>query len=163
MDKEWIMEKTATTLWFDTEAEAAAEHYVKAIPGSKITSVERYTKQGPGPEGTAMMVFLELGGRPFMLLNGGPLFTPNESVSFTIYAEDQKEVDFLWAHMSEGGKTSQCGWLKDRWGFSWQIVPKRFVELMTTSSPEAKTRVFGAMMQMSKFDITALEKAYAGK
>ena len=156
------MEKTATTLWFDKDAEAAAEHYVKAVPGSKITSVERYGKQGPGPEGTAMLVFIELGGRPFALLNGGPLFTPNESVSFTIYAEDQKEVDFLWAHMSEGGSTSRCGWLKDRWGFSWQIVPKRFVDLMMSSAPDAKGRVFGAMMQMTKFEIDKLEAAAKG-
>ena len=153
------MEKTATTLWFDSQAEAAAGHYVKAVPGSKISGVERYGKQGPGPEGTAMLVFLELAGRPFMLLNGGPRFTPNESVSFTIYADDQKEVDFLWSHMSEGGSTSMCGWVKDRWGFSWQIVPKRFVELMTTSTPEVKGKVFGAMMQMTKFDIAKLEEA----
>ena len=156
------MEKTATTLWFDKDAEAAAGHYVKAIPGSKITSVERYGKQGPGPEGTAMLVFIELAGRPFALLNGGPRFTPNESVSFTIYAEDQKEVDFLWKHMSEGGSTSMCGWLKDRWGFSWQIVPKRFVDLMMGSAPDAKGRVFGAMMQMTKFEIDKLEAAAKG-
>jgi predicted 3-demethylubiquinone-9 3-methyltransferase (glyoxalase superfamily) len=156
------MEKTGTTLWFDKDAEAAARHYVKAIPGSKITSVERYGKQGPGPEGTAMLVFIDLAGRPFALLNGGPRFTPNESVSFTIYAEDQKEVDFLWNHMSEGGSTSMCGWLKDRWGFSWQIVPKRFVELMMTSAPDAKGRVFGAMMQMTKFEIDKLEAAAKG-
>ena len=156
------MEKTATTLWFDKDAESAAEHYVKAIPGSKITSVERYGKQGPGPEGTAMLVFVELAGRPFALLNGGPRFTPNESVSFTIYAEDQKEVDFLWKHMREGGSTSMCGWLKDRWGFSWQIVPKRFVDLMMSSAPDAKGRVFGAMMQMTKFEIAKLEAAAKG-
>ena len=153
------MEKTGTMLWFASEAEAAATHYIKALPGSKIMGIERYGKQGPGPEGTAMLVSIELAERPFMLLNGGPLFTPNESVSFTIYAEDQREVDFLWAHMSEGGKTSMCGWLKDRWGFSWQIVPKRFVELMTKSSPDAKGRVLGAMMQMTKFDIAKLETA----
>lgn len=153
------MEKTATTLWFDKDAEAAAQHYVKAIPGSKIGNVERYGPQGPGPEGTAMLVFVELAGRPFTLLNGGPRFTPNESVSFTIYADDQKEVDFLWSHMSEGGSTSMCGWLKDRWGFSWQIVPKRFVELMTTSAPAVKGKIFGAMMQMTKFDIAKLEEA----
>jgi predicted 3-demethylubiquinone-9 3-methyltransferase (glyoxalase superfamily) len=156
------MEKVSVTLWFDKDAEAAAAHYVKAVPGSKIIGVERYGKQGPGPEGTAMLVFVELAGRPFMLLNGGPLFTPNESVSMVIYAEDQKEVDFLWTHMSEGGSTSRCGWLKDRWGFSWQVVPKRFVELMTSSAPDAKSRVFAAMMQMTRFDIAALEKAAKG-
>ena len=156
------MEKTAVTLWFDKDAEAAAEHYVKAVPGSKITGVERYGKAGPGPDGTVMLVTLELAGRQLLLLNGGPLFTPNEAVSLVIYADDQKEVDFLWSHMSKGGSTSMCGWLKDRWGFSWQITPKRFVELMITGSPEVKGRVFGAMMQMTKFVIGTLEKAAKG-
>ena len=156
------MEKTATTLWFEKDAEAAATHYVKGIPGSKIISVERFGKQGPGPEGTAMLVSIEFAGRPFMLMNCAPLFTLNESVSFTIYAEDQMEVDFLWAHMSEGGTTSRCGWLKDRWGFSWQIVPKRFVELMTKSSPDVKGKVFDAMMQMTKLDIAKLEAVAKG-
>jgi predicted 3-demethylubiquinone-9 3-methyltransferase (glyoxalase superfamily) len=156
------MEKTATMLWFDTDAEGAAEHYVKAIPGSKITGVECYGKAGPGPEGSVMLVSIELAGRPMLLLNGGPLFTPNESVSFVIHAEDQREVDFLWAHMSDGGKTSQCGWLKDRWGFSWQIVPRRFFEMMQDKDAARKNRIFAAMLQMTKFDIAALEKAYAG-
>ena len=149
-------------LWFATEAEAAAEHYVKAIPGSKILSVQRNGKQGPGPEGRAMLVAIELGGRPYQLLNGGPLFTPNESFSTVIYCDDQAEVDFLWKHLGEGGKYSRCGWLKDQWGFSWQIVPRRFIDLMTSSPPEAKARVFAAMMQMSKFEIATLEAAAQG-
>ena len=153
------MEKIGVMLWYDSEAEQAAAHYMKAIPKSKITSVERYGKAGPGAEGNVMLVSMEFGGRSLLLLNGGPLFTPNESVSLTIYAEDQKEVDFLWAHMSEGGSTSMCGWLKDRWGFSWQIVPRRHWELMTTGSTEVKARVFDAMMQMTKFDIAAIEAA----
>ncbi|MDP8995952.1 MAG: VOC family protein, partial [Pseudomonadota bacterium] len=140
----------------------AAAHYLKAVPGSKITGVERYGKAGPGREGSVMLVTMEFGGRSLMLLNGGPLFTPNESVSLTITAKDQKEVDFLWAHMSEGGSTSQCGWLKDRWGFSWQIVPRRHWELMTTGSPEVKARVFTAMMKMTKFDIATIEAAAKG-
>jgi predicted 3-demethylubiquinone-9 3-methyltransferase (glyoxalase superfamily) len=156
------MEKTSVMLWFDSAAEAAAEHYVKAIPGSKITSIERYGKAGPGPEGSVMVVALEFGGRSLLLLNGGPLFTPNESVSLTIYAEDQKEVDFLWDHMSKGGSTSMCGWLKDRWGFSWQITPRRHWELMLTAAPEVKARIFQAMMKMTKFDIAAIEKAAKG-
>ncbi len=151
--------KISTTLWFDKDAEVAAHHYVKAVPGSEVLGVERYGKGGPGPEGSVMLVRFRLGDRDFMALNGGPLFTPNESVSFTIYCDDQDEVDRLWSHMSEGGKTSHCGWLKDRWGFSWQIVPRRFVELMTSSTPEAKARIFGAMMQMTKFEITVLESA----
>ncbi|MDP8995959.1 MAG: VOC family protein [Pseudomonadota bacterium] len=156
------MEKIGVMLWYDSEAEKAAAHYLKAVPGSKITGVERYGKAGPGQEGSVMLVTMEFGGRSLMLLNGGPLFTPNESVSLTITAEDQKEVDFLWAHMSEGGSTSQCGWLKDRWGFSWQIVPRRHWELMTTGSPEVKARVFNAMMQMTKFDIATIEAAAKG-
>jgi len=156
--------KVSTTLWFDKDAEAAAHHYIKAIPGSEILGIERYGKAGPGPEGSVMLVRFRLGGHEFIALNGGPLFTPNESVSFTIYCDGQAEVDRLWDHMSEGGKTSQCGWLKDRWGFSWQIVPRRFIELMTSAaSSEAKARVFGAMMQMTKFDIAALERAAQGE
>jgi predicted 3-demethylubiquinone-9 3-methyltransferase (glyoxalase superfamily) len=151
--------KLATTLWFDKDAETAAHHYVEALPGSKILGMERYGKAGPGPEGSVMFVRFMLGEQEFMALNGGPLFTPNESVCFTIYCDDQAEVDRLWSHMSEGGATSRCGWLKDRWGFSWQIVPRRFVELMSTPAPEVKARVFGAMMQMTKFDIAALERA----
>jgi predicted 3-demethylubiquinone-9 3-methyltransferase (glyoxalase superfamily) len=154
--------KISTTLWFDKEAEAAASHYVKAIAGSEILGIEHYGKAGPGPDGSVMLVRFRLGGQEFLALNGGPLFTPNESVSFAIYCDDQAEVDRLWNHMSEGGKTGQCGWLKDRWGFSWQIVPRRFVDLMTSSTPEAKARVFGAMMQMTKFEIAKLELAAQG-
>lgn len=153
------MEKIGVMLWYDSEAEQAAAHYLKVVSGSKITSVERYGKAGPGAEGSVMLVSMEFGGRSLMLLNGGPLFTPNESVSLTIIAEDQKEVDFLWAHMSEGGSTSMCGWLKDRWGFSWQIVPRGYWELMATGSPEVKARVFEAIMQMTKFDIATIETA----
>jgi predicted 3-demethylubiquinone-9 3-methyltransferase (glyoxalase superfamily) len=152
-------QKLSTTLWFDKDAEAAARHYIEAIPGSEILGVERYGKAGPLPEGSVMLVRFRLGEMDFLALNGGPRFTPNESVCFTIYCDDQAEVDRLWSHMAEGGATSRCGWLKDRWGFSWQIVPRRFVELMTTSAPDAKARVFGAMMQMTKFDIAALEEA----
>ena len=109
-----------------------------------------------------MVIEFELAGQCFVGLNGGPQFKPNEAVSFLIRCEDQAEVDRLWAHMSEGGSTSMCGWLKDRWGFSWQIVPKRFFELMNDKDGARKNRVFAAMMQMTKFDVTALEKAYAG-
>ncbi len=156
------MEKIGTMLWFDFDAEAAAEHYVKALPGSKITGVQRYSKQGPGKEGTAMVVSVELAGIPYQLLNGGPMFTPNESFSTMIYCDDQAEVDRLWKHMGEGGSYNRCGWLKDRWGFSWQIIPRRFMELMMQSPPEAKGRIMAAMMQMSKFDIAKLEAAAIG-
>ena len=134
----------------------------RPLPVRQILGIEHYGKAGPGPEGSVMLVRFRLGGQEFLALNGGPLFTPNESVSFAIYCDDQAEVDRLWNHMSEGGKTGQCGWLKDRWGFSWQIVPRRFVDLMTSSTPEAKARVFGAMMQMTKFEIAKLELAAQG-
>ncbi len=156
------MTKTATMMWYASEAEAAAEHYVKALPNSKIIGVQRYGKEGPGPEGTAMVVTLELDGKQYQLLNGGPMFTPNESFSTLIYCDDQAEVDRLWAHFGEGGKFSQCGWLKDKWGFSWQIIPRRFFELLTQAPPEAKGRIFGAMMKMQKFVIADLEKAAQG-
>ena len=157
-----VNSKIATLLWFDKDAEAAANHYVNALPGSAITGIERYGAQGPGPAGSVMLVSFRLASSEFMALNGGPLFTPNESVSHMIYCDDQAEVDRLWASLSEGGKTSDCGWLKDRWGFSWQIVPRRLMEMMMYSDPAAKARAFGAMMTMTKLDIAALEKAYGG-
>ena len=156
------MEKLSTTLWFASEAEQAASHYLKAVPGSRVLQVERYGKQGPGADGSMMLVVMDLGGQTFQLMNAGPRFTPNESVSFTIYAEDQKEVDFLWSHMSEGGSTSMCGWLKDRWGFSWQIVPRRFAELMMSGTPAVKERIFGAMLKMTKYYVAAIEAAARG-
>jgi predicted 3-demethylubiquinone-9 3-methyltransferase (glyoxalase superfamily) len=154
-------QKIKPFLWYDAQAEDAARHYVAAFKDSKINQVERYGKAGPGPEGQAMIVDFTLAGQRYVALNGGPLFTPNESFSLMVTCEDQAEVDRLWRHLSDGGSTSQCGWLKDRWGFSWQVVPKRFFEMMEDRDPARKGRVFAAMMQMTKFDIAALEKAYA--
>ena len=153
------VQKISPVLWFDSEAEAAAKHYCAAFADGRISHVEHYGKAGPGPEGSVMIVEFELAGQRFAGLNGGPLFNPNESVSFLIRCEDQAEVDRLWAHKSEGGSTSMCGWLKDRWGFSWQIVPQLFFDLMDDPDAERKTRVFAAMMQMTKFDIAALKAA----
>jgi predicted 3-demethylubiquinone-9 3-methyltransferase (glyoxalase superfamily) len=155
-------QKITPVLWFDSEAETAAAHYMKGFPGSRITSIERYPKGSPGPEGSVMTVAFELAGQQFTGLNGGPLFKPNEAVSLAVACEDQKEVDFLWAHLSEGGSTSMCGWLKDRWGFSWQIVPRRFLEIVTSANSAGKVRAFSAMLEMTKFDIAAIEKAYKG-
>jgi predicted 3-demethylubiquinone-9 3-methyltransferase (glyoxalase superfamily) len=154
-------QKISSFLWYDTDAEGAAKHYVAAFKDSKINHVERYGKTGPGPEGQVMIVDFTLAGQHYVALNGGPLFKPNESFSMMVACEDQAEVDLLWKHLSDGGSTSQCGWLKDRWGFSWQIVPKRFFEMMDGKDPARKGRVFAAMMQMTKFDIAALERAYA--
>ena len=152
------MEKLATALFFAKDAEAAAAFYIKTIPGSRLDSIDRIDAPGIG-DGTVVVVNCHLAGHPFVMFNGNPSFVPNESMSLTIYAEDQKEVDFLWAALSEGGSTQACGWLKDRWGYSWQIVPKRFVELMKTGSPKIKSQVFGALMDMTKFDIAKLEEA----
>lgn len=155
-------QKISNVLWFDTDGEAAASHYIKGLKSGRITHVARYGKEGPGPEGTVMLVAFELAGQQFAALNGGPLFTPNESVSFLIECEDQDEVDHLWCHMSEGGSTSMCGWLKDRWGFSWQIVPKRFMEIMRSDNEAGTSRAFAAMMRMTKFDVGEIERAFAG-
>jgi predicted 3-demethylubiquinone-9 3-methyltransferase (glyoxalase superfamily) len=154
--------KITPFLWYDGEAEAAARHYVAAFADGAITNIERYTRAGPGAEGQVMLVSFILNGQPFHALNGGPQFTPNESTSFVIACDDQAEVDRLWAHFSQGGNTSACGWLKDRWGFSWQIVPRRFFEMMSEGDADRKARVFAAMMQMTKFEIAGLEQAYAG-
>jgi predicted 3-demethylubiquinone-9 3-methyltransferase (glyoxalase superfamily) len=155
-------QKIKPFLWFASEAEEAANHYMAAFKDSKVVNVNRNGKGGPGPEGAVMVIEFSLNGQNFVALNGGPMFTPNESVSFVIACDDQAEVDRLWDHLSQGGKTSQCGWLKDRWGFSWQIVPKRFMELMGSPDPAGKGRVFAAMRQMTKFDIAKLERAYEG-
>lgn len=157
-----VSPKIKNVLWYDGEAEAAARHYMAAFKDSGLIHIERYGKAGPGPEGSVMVIEFHLAGQRFVGLNGGPQFKPNESVSFLISCEDQAEVDRLWTHMSEGGSTSVCGWLKDRWGFSWQIAPKRFFELMNDTDAARKNRVFAAMMQMTKIDVAGLEKAYAG-
>jgi predicted 3-demethylubiquinone-9 3-methyltransferase (glyoxalase superfamily) len=156
------IQKISPFLWFDGAAEEAANHYVKAFPNSRITGVERYPEGAPGPAGSVMTVAFELAGQKFTALNGGPLFKPNESVSFVVTCDDQKEVDFLWDHLGRGGSTSMCGWLKDKWGFSWQVVPARFIELVTSGDSAAKGRVFAAMMQMTKFEIAKLEAAAKG-
>jgi len=155
-------QKITNVLWFDTDGEEAANYYIKGLNDGKITHIARYGKDGPGPEGSVMLVAFELAGQKFAALNGGPLFKPNEAVSFLIECEDQEEVDHLWAHLSSGGSTSMCGWLKDRWGFSWQIVPKRFLEIMQSKDDAGKTRAFAAMMRMTKFDVAAIDKAFAG-
>lgn len=156
------VQKIKPFLWYDGAAEEAANYYVAAFPGSAVTHVMRYGKEGPGPEGQVMLVEFTLAGQVFAALNGGPQFTPNESVSLAITCEDQAEVDRLWAYLSDGGSPSVCGWLKDRWGYSWQVVPRRFFEMMADPDKARTGRVFAAMMAMTKFDIAALERAYAG-
>ncbi len=154
--------KLTPMLWFASEAEEAAQHYVKAFADGKIVNVLRNGKNGPGPEGSVLVISIVLGGIQFELMNAGPMFRPTEANSYMIYCEDQAEIDRLWTHMSEGGSTSACGWLKDRWGFSWQIVPRRMMQLLSGTDEAARSRAFAAMLTMTKFDLAAIEAAARG-
>jgi predicted 3-demethylubiquinone-9 3-methyltransferase (glyoxalase superfamily) len=160
--EEIIMVKLTPMLWFESDAEAAAQHYVKAFTDGKIIGITRHGKESHGPEGSVLMVSVELGGVQFELLNAGPMFKPTEANSYMIYCEDQAEVDRLWDHMSDGGSTQACGWVKDRWGFSWQIVPRIMMKALTGLDEAAKARAFAAMLQMTKMDIAAIEAAVKG-
>jgi predicted 3-demethylubiquinone-9 3-methyltransferase (glyoxalase superfamily) len=155
--------KITPCLWFDTEAEDAAGFYVKLVDGSSITEVSRYGAGGPRPEGLAMMVSFELAGQPFLALNGGPEYKLTEAVSFMVSCEDQAEVDSFWkALTSDGGEEGPCGWCKDKFGLSWQIVPTALPRLLTDPDPERAQRAMQAMMGMKKLDVAELERAAAG-
>lgn len=149
-------------LWFDNEAEDAARFYISVFPNSEITNVMRYTDAGPGPAGTVVTVDFVLDGNRFTAINGGPRFTFDEAVSFAIECSDQEEIDRFWAALTEGGEESQCGWLKDRYGLSWQVVPKRLEELFADPDPDRVARATTAMLGMKKLDIAALEAAADG-
>jgi predicted 3-demethylubiquinone-9 3-methyltransferase (glyoxalase superfamily) len=155
------MQKLTPCLWFDTEGEEAATFYTSAFPNSKIVEVARYGSAGPRPEGTVMTVTFELDGQEFVALNGGPQFTFNEAVSFQVSCETQDEVDAYWNTLSEGGEQGPCGWLKDRFGLSWQIVPRVLPELLADPDREKSQRVMQAMLKMGKIEIDALERAAA--
>jgi predicted 3-demethylubiquinone-9 3-methyltransferase (glyoxalase superfamily) len=151
-------------LWFDTRAEEAANHYVSVFPDARINGMTRYGPAGPGVEGTVMTVDLELNGRRFVLLNGGPDFTFNESVSFVIECADQAEMDAVWAKLIDGGQEAPCGWLKDRFGVSWQVVPTALIEMLSDPDAEKAQRANAAMLRVvGKFDIAALRAAYEGR
>ncbi len=163
-----LSHKIAPCLWFAGEAEEAARFYTGIFPDSKIVKISRYGKAGfethRQPEGTVLTVQFELAGAPFTALNGGPLFKFNEAVSLQIYVDDQKELDLYWNKLTAGGdpKAQVCGWLKDRYGLSWQVVPAKMVEWF--GEPNDKTeRLMTALMQMGKLDIAALERAYHGR
>ena len=150
-------------LWYDTEAEEAATLYTSLFPNSTILSVNRYGAAGPGPEGSVMTVSFELDGQRFVALNGGPAHPFTEAVSFVVDCSSQEEVDRYWDALTEdGGEESVCGWLRDRWGLSWQIVPSRLPELLTDPDREKSQRVMQAMLQMRKIDIAGLEAAARG-
>jgi predicted 3-demethylubiquinone-9 3-methyltransferase (glyoxalase superfamily) len=156
------MHKITPFLWFDNEAEEAARFYCSIFKNSKLGTIARYGEAGPGPKGGVMTISFELDGQPFTALNGVPHFKFNEAVSFVVNCRDQAEVDELWHKLSEGGETSRCGWLKDKYGLSWQIVPIALMELMSDPDPEKSKRVMQAMLQMIKIDIAKLKAAHAG-
>ena len=151
-----------TCLWFDTQAEEAATYYTSIFKRSELGRVYRYTEAGPGPEGSAMLVEFELNGQQFSALNGGPQHTFNEAVSIVVTCADQAEVDYYWSSLVEGGQEDVCGWLQDRYGLRWQIVPAVFFEMISDPDAAKAARVTRAMFGMTKFDIAALEQAYAG-
>jgi predicted 3-demethylubiquinone-9 3-methyltransferase (glyoxalase superfamily) len=151
-----------TCLWFDGQAEEAAIHYASIFNDAKIGRIGRYTEAGPGPAGSVLAVEFELNGQKFVGLNGGPQFTFNEAISFQIFCEDLDEVDYYWSKLSDGGEESVCGWLKDKFGVSWQIIPTGLIEMLSDADAEKAKRTAEAMYAMTKFDIAALEKAYRG-
>jgi predicted 3-demethylubiquinone-9 3-methyltransferase (glyoxalase superfamily) len=155
------MPKVTPWLWFDTQGEEAAEFYTSVFPNSKIVEVTRYGSAGPRPEGTAMTVSFDLDGQRVGALNGGPQFKHSEAFSFMVDCEDQDEVDYYWEKLGEGGEHGPCGWLKDRFGLSWQIVPRRLPELLGDPDHEKAQRVMAAMLEMGKIEIAGLEQAAA--
>ncbi|HVG50810.1 MAG TPA: VOC family protein [Xanthobacteraceae bacterium] len=155
-------QKITPFLWFNTGAEEAINHYISVFKDGKLLDVSRYTDLGPGPKGTVMTATFELAGQRFIALNGGPHFKFNEAISLFIDCQDQAEVDHYWEKLSEGGSKSHCGWLKDKYGLSWQVVPKQLMEMATSGNAEKTGRMMGAMMKMQKLDIAELEAAYNG-
>ena len=156
------MQKITPFLWFNDQAEEAMHFYVSIFKNSKVGRVTRYGEAGPGPKGSVMSATFQLGGQEFMALNGGPHFSFTPAISFFVNCETQEEVDELWKKLSAGGKTDRCGWLKDKYGLSWQIVPARFFEMLADPDQQKAARVTRAMFDMKKFDVAALERAYAG-
>jgi predicted 3-demethylubiquinone-9 3-methyltransferase (glyoxalase superfamily) len=147
-------------LWFDTQAEQAANSYVSIFKNSKMVRTTRYGEAGPGPKGTVMIAVFELDGQEFTALNGGPRFTFTEAISFSVSCKTQEEVDRFWEKLSEGGEEGQCGWLKDKFGLSWQINPTILGELLSGPDPQKSKRAMEAMLKMKKIDIAGLKNAY---
>ena len=154
------MQKITPFLWFDDKAEEAANFYVSIFKNSKIVNIARYGEAGPGPTGTIMTVTFQLEGQEFIALNGGPQFKFTEAISFSVDCKTQEEVDELWEKLSEGGEEGPCGWLKEKYGLSWQINPTVLGEMLSDPDPEKSQRVMKAMLQMGKIDIKTLKQAY---
>jgi predicted 3-demethylubiquinone-9 3-methyltransferase (glyoxalase superfamily) len=160
-------QKITPCLWFDTQAEDAAKFYCSAFKNSKINAISRYTDAGQEihnkPAGSVMMVTFELDGQPFAALNGGPIFKFDEAVSFQIACETQADIDYYWGKLTEGGQEGPCGWLKDKFGLSWQVVPAAISRMMTDPDTTKSARVMNAFLKMKKLDLMAIERAYAGQ
>jgi predicted 3-demethylubiquinone-9 3-methyltransferase (glyoxalase superfamily) len=154
------MQKITTFLWFDNQAEEAINFYTSIFKNSKLISVSRYGDAGPGPAGTVMSATFQLEGQEFMALNGGPLYKFTEAISLYVNCKSQDEVDTLWKKLTEGGEEGPCGWLKDKFGLSWQIIPSILGELLSDPDPAKSQRVMQAMLQMKKLDIAKLKQAY---
>jgi predicted 3-demethylubiquinone-9 3-methyltransferase (glyoxalase superfamily) len=154
------MQKITPFLWFDDQAEEAMNFYCSIFKNSKVGSISRYGEAGPGPKGTVMSATFELNGQEFMALNGGPVFTFTPAISFFVNCETQEEVDELWEKLSADGEEGQCGWLKDKYGLSWQIVPSSLGEYLNGNDAEKSHRAMEAMLQMKKLDIHKLKQAY---
>ncbi len=154
------MPRTRTCLWFDTQAEEAVTHYVSVFPNSRVTAVTRYGAGMPLPQGTVLTVAFELDGQPYLALNGGPQFHFTPAVSLVIDCDAQDEIDHFWEQLSADPAAEQCGWLKDRWGLSWQVVPTELPEMLQHPDPARRQRVLGALMSMRKLDIAQLQQAF---
>ncbi len=154
------MQKITPFLWFDSQAEEAANFYVSIFKNSKIDTISRYGDAGPGPKGSVMVVTFQLEGQKFAALNGGPHFTFTPAISLFVDCETQEEVDELWDKLLVGGRTDRCGWLQDKYGLSWQIIPTVLMKLMSDPDPAKSSRVMQAMLQMEKIDIKRLQDAY---
>jgi predicted 3-demethylubiquinone-9 3-methyltransferase (glyoxalase superfamily) len=165
------MQKITPMLWFDNQAEQAAEHYVSIFskrPGanrgkSRVLELSRYGEAGPGPAGSVMVVRFELEGQEFTALNGGPEYRFSEAISLVVDCENQQEVDYFWNGLSQGGEEGPCGWLKDRYGLSWQVVPREMMKFLNSKDQEKAQRAVKAMLQMKKLDVAELQRAYAGE
>ena len=155
-----MQRKITPFLWFDGKAEEAMNFYTSIFKDSKIGNVTRYGKEGPGPEDTVMSATFELDGQEFMALNGGPQFTFSPAISLYVDCKTQEEVDEVWEKLSEGGEKDRCGWLKDRFGVSWQVIPSALGEMLQDDDPERSGRVMEAMLQMDKIDIAGLKRAH---
>ena len=156
-----ITQRITPCLWFDGQAEEAANHYIAIFQNSRITAISRYGDAGPGPKGSVMTVGFELDGQAFTGLNGGPMFKFNEAISMVVNCETQDEIDHYWAKLGEGGEPGPCGWLKDKFGVSWQIVPTALVDMVQDEDSAKSQRVMAALMTMGKLDIERLRQAYA--